>query len=44
VSGWASAPQRLDFQYRVPYVDLAIWGYKAAAITRIEGVREVIYS
>jgi hypothetical protein len=43
VHGWASAPQRLEFQYRVAYVDLAIWGYKATAISDITGVREITY-
>jgi HK97 family phage prohead protease len=43
VHGWASAPQRLEFNYRVAYVDLAIWGYAATAISDINGVREVIY-
>jgi HK97 family phage prohead protease len=43
VHGWASAPQRLQFEYRVAYVDLAIWGYKAAAITDLTGVREIVY-
>lgn len=43
VHGWASSPQRLEFQYRVAYVDLAIWGYKAVAISDISGVREIVY-
>lgn len=43
VHGWASAPQRLDFQYRVAYVDLAIWGYRAVAISDTSGVRQVTY-
>ncbi len=43
VHGWATAPQRLQFEYRVAYVDLAIWGYGAAAITDINGVREISY-
>ncbi|MET9303202.1 phage portal protein [Micromonospora aurantiaca] len=43
VHGWASAPQRLQFEYRVAYVDVAIWGYKATAITDISGVREITY-
>lgn len=43
VHGWASAPERLEFQYRVAYVDLAIWGYRAAAITDLSGVREIVY-
>ena len=43
VHGWATAPQRLEFQYRVAYVDVAIWGYKATANTDSTGVREIIY-
>ncbi|MFD6770878.1 HK97 family phage prohead protease [Micromonospora chalcea] len=43
VHGWATAPQRLEFQYRVAYVDLGIWGYKATAISDINGVREITY-
>ena len=43
VHGWATAPQRLEFQYRVAYVDVAIWGYKALANTDLTGVREIIY-
>lgn len=43
VHGWASAPQRLQFEYRVAYVDVALWGYKATAITDINGVREITY-
>ncbi|MEU6387669.1 phage portal protein [Streptomyces bauhiniae] len=43
VHGWATAPQRLEFQYRVAYIDLAIWGYKATAITDLTGVREITY-
>ncbi|WP_018214742.1 phage portal protein [Salinispora vitiensis] len=44
VHGWASAPQRLQFEYRVAFVDVGIWGYKAFANTRIDGVRQVIYT
>jgi hypothetical protein len=40
---WNSPPQRLEFQYRVAYVDLAIWGYKAAAVTDVAGVRQITY-
>jgi hypothetical protein len=40
---WNSAPQRLDFQYRVAYVDLAIWGYVASAVTDVNGVRQITY-
>lgn len=43
VHGWATPPQRLEFQYRVAYVDLAVWGYGAAAITDTNGVREISY-
>jgi len=43
VHGWASPPQRLEFQYRTAYVDVAIWGYKATANTDITGVREILY-
>lgn len=43
VHGWASAPQRLEFEYRVAYVDIAVWGYLATANTDVTGVREVIY-
>ncbi|MEO3930762.1 HK97 family phage prohead protease [Micromonosporaceae bacterium B7E4] len=41
--GWATAPNRLQFEYRVAYVDVAIWGWKATACTDVTGVREVIY-
>ena len=43
VHGWASAPQRLDFEYRVAFVDVGVWGYKALACTRTDGVRRFIY-
>lgn len=43
VHGWASNPQRLDFEYRVAFVDVAIWGYKALACTRTDGVRKITY-
>lgn len=43
VHGWATAPQRLQFEYRVAYVDVAIWGYAATAISDINGVREITY-
>jgi HK97 family phage portal protein/HK97 family phage prohead protease len=40
---WNTAPQRLEFQYRIAYVDLAIWGYVAAAISDLTGVRVINY-
>jgi HK97 family phage prohead protease len=43
VRTWASAPERLEFQYRVAYVDLAIWGYSVSAILDTTGVREITY-
>lgn len=43
VHGWASAPQRLEFNIEVAHVYIGIWGYKATAISDINGVREVLY-
>jgi HK97 family phage prohead protease len=41
VSGWASAPQRLEFQYQVKSVEIGIWGYKAFVINDVTGVRKI---
>ncbi len=43
VHGWASAPQRLDFNIEVANVYIGLWGYKATAISDITGVREIVY-
>lgn len=43
VHGWASTPQRLDFNIEVANVYIGIWGYKATAISDLTGVRELIY-
>jgi HK97 family phage prohead protease len=43
VSQWASTPKRFSFDYRVELVDLAVWGYVAQGITRLDGVREIAY-
>lgn len=43
VHGWASAPSRLDFEYRLAFVDIGIWGYKAFAVTRTDGIRKFAY-
>lgn len=43
VRTWLSAPERLQFEYRVAYVDLAIWGYQVAAVLDTAGVRQVTY-
>lgn len=34
VYAWASAPRRIDIEYKVATVEVGIWGYKAAAVTR----------
>lgn len=43
VWGWASTPQRIDLQWRVAWVDVGLWGYKAFAISDYAGTREVVY-
>lgn len=43
VSGWASNPQRLEFQYQIKTVEVGVWGYKALASTRTDGVRRINY-
>lgn len=44
VSGWASTPQRITMdQIEVANVYLGVFGYVAAAITDLTGVREVLY-
>jgi hypothetical protein len=40
---WASTPQRIDIQWRVAWVDIGIWGYKAFAITDFTRTRELVY-
>lgn len=44
VYAWASAPKKFEFEYRVSAVDLAIWGYSAAAVTRDSDVKPVDYT
>ncbi len=44
VHGWASAPQRLTIdQTEVANVYVGLFGYKATAISDINGVREIVY-
>jgi hypothetical protein len=43
VCGWASAPQRIDITWRVAWVDMGIWGYKAFGVTDFAGTRELVY-
>lgn len=40
---WASAPKRIDIVWRVAWVDLGIWGYKAFGITDFTRTREIVY-
>lgn len=40
---WVSTPQRIDLQWRVAWVDMGIWGYKALAITDFAKTRELTY-
>jgi phage head maturation protease len=40
---WASAPKRIDLQWRVAWVDMGIWGYKAFGITDYTRTRELVY-
>jgi hypothetical protein len=40
---WATPPQRLDIVWRVAWVDLGLFGYKAFAITDFTRTRELIY-
>ena len=41
---WASAPQRIDMQWRVAWVDIGLFGYKAFAITDFTRTRELVYT
>lgn len=43
VHAWASTPQRIDIQWRVAWVDVGLWGYKAFAISDYAGTRELVY-
>lgn len=40
---WASAPQRIDLQWRVAWVDMGLFGYKAFGITDFTRTRELVY-
>jgi len=44
VYAWASAPKKFTFEYRVSAVDLAIWGYRASAVTRDSDVKPIDYT
>lgn len=43
VWGWASSPRELRFEYEVANLYIGLWGYKAAVITDLTGVREITY-
>ena len=43
VGVWLSVPQRLDIVWRVAWVDVGIFGYKALALTDTTRNRELIY-
>jgi hypothetical protein len=40
---WVSTPQRIDLQWRVAWVDMGIFGYKAIASTDFTRARELVY-
>jgi Phage portal protein len=40
---WASAPRQINLEWRVAWVDIGIWGYKAFGVTDFNGVRELVY-
>jgi hypothetical protein len=39
----ASAPERIDLEWRVAWVDIGIWGYKAFGVIDFAGTREIVY-
>jgi hypothetical protein len=43
VCAWASAPKKIELEWRVAWVDIGLFGYKAFAITDFNGTREVVY-
>jgi HK97 family phage prohead protease len=43
VWAWASNPRELRFEYEVANLYMGLWGYKAAVITDLTGVREITY-
>lgn len=40
---WASAPKQIDIVWRVAWVDMGLFGYKAFGITDFTRTREVVY-
>lgn len=43
VDAWATAPNRLDFDKSVEYLEIAVWGYMAAAVVDTAGVMTISY-
>ena len=43
VAGLASVPERLELEYQVKSVELAIWGYQVVEVLDNAGVRRVVY-
>jgi Phage portal protein len=43
VNLWVSTPSKIDLEWRVAWVDIGIWGYKAFAITDFSRTREISY-
>ncbi|MEV4350973.1 phage portal protein [Actinoplanes sp. NPDC049596] len=43
VHGWATTPQFLEFNIQVKSIYIGVWGYKAFANSRVEGIRRFIY-
>jgi len=39
----ASVPQRLEFQWQVRSVELAIWGYRVVEVTDNPGIRRIVW-
>ena len=39
----STAPQRLDFDKTVEYLEIAVWGYMAAAVVDTAGVMTISY-
>jgi hypothetical protein len=43
VGVWVSVPKRIDLEWRVAWVDIGIWGYKALGIVDFTRARELTY-
>jgi hypothetical protein len=44
VWAWASPPKKFTFEYQVKSIDMAVWGYSAAAVTRDSDVQPIDYT